>query len=179
MSGVFFDPSAILPAISITNPGANSVFVSPIDVPLQADAVSDTNNVRRVEFYDGTTLLGVVTNGPPFSLVWTNAGTGSHVVLAREIGVAGTAESSAVSIRVVSSSDLVLVSARLLSTGSLVLDALVPPGTAVRLDAISKIGPDAAWMPIATNTSGSNRIQFLLNDPANYPQRWYRLKALP
>ena len=34
-------------------------------------------------------------------------------------------------------------------------------------------------MPLMTNTSVTNQFQFLVTDPASYPQRFYRLTTLP
>ena len=69
------------PVISIVNPPDGTVFAAPGAVKLRA-AVSDADGlVTNVAFYNGSTLLGSVTN-PPFNLHWTNLAQGAYTVSA-------------------------------------------------------------------------------------------------
>jgi hypothetical protein len=63
------------PAIAITNPFPNEVFVTADDAPavVPINTVTfDNNGISNVKFYSGGTLLGVVT-APPFTFLWTNS----------------------------------------------------------------------------------------------------------
>src|SRR5262249_22488005 len=92
LSGVFFDPSPSLATISISSPQEGDVILMPTNLVLVADAVGDPNNVDHVEFYDGAVLLGAVTGPPPYRLLWSTPSRGVHRVTAREVGLAGVAQ---------------------------------------------------------------------------------------
>jgi len=65
-----------LPTVSLTNP-VERRFMARAQIPLGA-AVSDIDGfVRRVEFYQGTNLLGVRTSAP-YTMLWTNVGVGQY-----------------------------------------------------------------------------------------------------
>ncbi|PYJ08392.1 MAG: hypothetical protein DME25_01655, partial [Verrucomicrobia bacterium] len=72
-----------------------------------------------------------------------------------------------------------LLATSLLADESLQLTAMGPAGTPLRLEAATELGAGAVWMPLMTNTSVTNQFQFLVTDPASYPQRFYRLTTLP
>jgi hypothetical protein len=179
VSGVFFDPSASMPTITITNPIAGAIFTSPTNLSIAADAVADANNVTRVDFYDGTILLGSVTNGPPYVFQWNNPPLGGRFVLAREVGPAGTVDSVAVRLNVVATNSVCFLNTTYLPDGTAQFDVCGPPGTTMRLDASFVLGPNAAWTPVQTNSSGAGRFSFLVTDPLIYPQRFYRIVPLP
>jgi hypothetical protein len=179
VSGIFFDPTPVLPSITITSPNMGDVFVAPATITIRADAAADTNNVQRIDFYDGPTLLGSTSKGPPFTFVWDDASLGRRSLTAREVGPAGTADSVPVIINVVNSTDLTFIDARKSPEANLILDAFVPAGALVRLEASSGLEVNGTtWTPVATNTSGSNHIQFILPDPSIYTRRFYRMRIL-
>ena len=179
ISGIFFDASGILPAISITNPTAGSLFIVPTNIVITADASWDTNNVSRVDFYDGSTLLGSVSNQPPYAFCWTNAPLGSHSLTVSEVGPAGSAVSSSVSIFNTTSNYVGFLGPNLQSSGSIALDALAATVNTLRLDASFSAGTDAIWVPLLTNYSANHLFHFEVWDPTNYPQRYYRLTPMP
>ena len=77
------------PFVSITNLTNNAVFQSPATIPLNASASDVDGTVSKVEFFDGMTKLGEVTNAP-FNFLWTNAAVGSHSITARATDNRGT-----------------------------------------------------------------------------------------
>jgi hypothetical protein len=82
-------------------------------------------------------------------------------------------------INVVNSTDLTFIDARKSPEANLILDAFVPAGALVRLEASSALEVNGTtWTPVATNTSGSNHIQFILPDPSIYTRRFYRMRIL-
>jgi hypothetical protein len=179
LSGIFLDPSPILPAISITNPAADSIYVMPADVSLTADAAADPNNVWRVDFYDGATLLGSTSNGPPYTYLWTNAPFGTHSLWASQIGPAGLTNSNPILITVFTPTSISIVSSALQPDGTLLLNAFAPPGKLLRLEAAGDAGPNANWIPLLSNTSAAYLFNLTLGDPTNYSRRFYRLVLLP
>jgi hypothetical protein len=87
------------PIVAITKPKNGAVILGPTDIKISAAAVDrDGGTVTRVEFFEGTTSLGVVTNIPvthitnnygvfpikntSFSLTWSNAPLGDYVLTA-------------------------------------------------------------------------------------------------
>jgi len=102
-------PTNLPPVVRIISPANGSIFPAPIDIPLVAFASDPGGPVTSVEFFDGTNSLGfaqpipmptpVTTNtaapgpgpepvltlfsGAVYSLVWSNAPVGNHVLTAQ------------------------------------------------------------------------------------------------
>ena len=178
-SGLFLDPSGRLPAIALTNPPPGTIFITPTNITLTADAGADTNNVTRVEFYAGSALLAALSNQPPYTFIWTNAPTGTFSLTAREVSPAGMVDSLRVQISVFASNAVNFLGTSFLPDGSVQFAALGPVGATLRLEATFSLGGDAVWMPVATNASGTEFFQFVVSDPTSYPQRFYRMVVLP
>ncbi len=72
------------PLVTLTNPvdGANLVFTNLASLQLAATASDPDGAVTNVEFYAGATWLGGVTT-PPYSLVWSNFGSGNYQLTAK------------------------------------------------------------------------------------------------
>lgn len=70
------------PLVAITLPVQNSAFISPASISIEASATDPDGNISKVEFYQGTTLLGEDTSYP-FSFLWTNAGAGTYQLKAK------------------------------------------------------------------------------------------------
>jgi hypothetical protein len=81
------------PTVSITAPAAGATVIGTTTVSASA---SDTEGVTRVDFYDGTALLGTDTT-TPFSYTWntTGAAAGSHTLQARAYDPTGNVGTSA------------------------------------------------------------------------------------
>jgi hypothetical protein len=71
-----------MPTVSITAPAAGSVFTAPASVTINATAADPDGSVTKVDFYQGTTLVGTDTS-TPFSFSWTNVGAGSYSLTAK------------------------------------------------------------------------------------------------
>ena len=70
------------PVVSITSPSTNASFVAPASsITINANATTSTGTISKVEFYNGTTLLGTDTSSP-YSYVWTNVAAGSYTITA-------------------------------------------------------------------------------------------------
>lgn len=91
------------PEVRIVTPGDGSVFLAPLDLPICAFASGFTDMVVSVEFFAGTTSLGVATNSPiepygdgswvpprfDFCIVWTNPPPGAYSLTAIATDVGG------------------------------------------------------------------------------------------
>jgi hypothetical protein len=58
------------PAVSLTAPAASAVFAAPATITLTANATDSDGSVTKVEFYQGTTLLGQALTAP-YTYTWT------------------------------------------------------------------------------------------------------------
>ena len=178
LSGIFFGGSALLPPITITSPPNGASFQNPTNIILSANAAPDSA-VTRVDFYQNTALIGSASGGPPYSLVWTNAPPGTLSLVARAVSAVVTTNSPPVNISVSPPYGFALAGTALLPDGRFQMSLVGTWGTAVRVDATTSLGPDAFWVPVLTNTSGSNQLQFVLDDPLNFPTRFYRAVTVP
>lgn len=67
--------------INITNPTNNSVFASPASLTISASASVAGGTISKVDFYNGTTLLGTTTTSP-YTYTWTNIVAGTYSITA-------------------------------------------------------------------------------------------------
>lgn len=88
------------PTVSITSPANNATFTAGATVSITATAADADGSVTKVEFYNGSTLLGTST-ASPYSYSWTSVAAGSYSLTAKATDNGGAATtSSAVSITV-------------------------------------------------------------------------------
>ena len=70
------------PAVSITSPVDGAIFPWKPTISITATATDSDGTVTRVEFRDGTTLVGQDSTAP-YSFTWRNVPVGNHVLTAR------------------------------------------------------------------------------------------------
>lgn len=70
------------PAVSITSPVDNTVFTNSASITIAASAADANGSVAKVEFYNGTQLLGT-DNSAPYSFTWTNVSGGKYTLTAK------------------------------------------------------------------------------------------------
>ena len=88
------------PSVSLTAPASGATFASGANVTVSANASDSDGTISQVEFFRGSTSLGVDTSSP-YSVTWSNAAAGSYslTAVARDNANA-TTTSSAVSVTV-------------------------------------------------------------------------------
>ncbi len=85
------------PSVSITSPASGATFTAPASITINASA-SDNGTITKVDFYQGTTLLGADT-AVPYSFNWTGVAASSYSLTAKATDNWGlTTTSSAVNI---------------------------------------------------------------------------------
>lgn len=90
--------SNVLPAISITSPLNNSSFTALAKIDLKVNATDVDGSVVKVDYFNGTTLIGTATSAP-FDFTWNNVSSGTYTILARATDNAGgLATSSAIQV---------------------------------------------------------------------------------
>ncbi|GAA3422757.1 hypothetical protein GCM10018952_77050 [Streptosporangium vulgare] len=70
------------PTVSVTGPAAGATFAAPATVPITANAADSDGTVSKVDFFNGTTLLGTDTTAP-YAYNWTGVAAGSYSLTAR------------------------------------------------------------------------------------------------
>ncbi len=84
---------ATLPTVAVTSPAEGASYVAPASMALAATA-SDPDGITRVEFFNGTTLIGTSTTSP-YGGSWTNVAAGSYTLTAKAYDSLGLATVSA------------------------------------------------------------------------------------
>ncbi len=105
-------PAPVVPfAVGFFYPANGQAFAAPANIYVHA-SVTDSNLVRFIQYFSGSSLIGMVSNttgvvltnttqGNPFSMIWNNVLAGSYALTAVAIDSAGkTATSAPVNITV-------------------------------------------------------------------------------
>ena len=79
------------PTVGLTSPTAGQTFTAPATVNFAATASDPDGTVARVEFLNGSTVLGSDSSSP-FTFSWTNVAAGSYSLSARAVDNAGAAK---------------------------------------------------------------------------------------
>jgi RHS repeat-associated protein len=85
------------PKVSLTAPKARAKLYAPATITLEAQASDKDSTIARVDFYQGSTLIGSTTNGgngTPYQITWPNVAAGSYSLMAVAIDDLGTASTS-------------------------------------------------------------------------------------
>lgn len=89
------------PTVAISSPAANASFTKGVTITLAAGAADADGTVSKVDWYDGSTLIGSAS-AAPYTLKWSGAATGTHTLTARATDNNGAVTpSAAVAIKVV------------------------------------------------------------------------------
>jgi pectate lyase len=117
-SGGTLPPTNNPPTVSITSPANGATFTAPASVTINATAADSDGTVSKVDFYQGTTLLGTDTSSP-YSYAWTNVAAGSYSLTAKATDNGGAATtSSTVNITVTAGGGVPAAPSSLVATGA-------------------------------------------------------------
>ena len=81
------------PTVTLALPDPNLPRYEPASYTLTATASDPDGTVTRVEFYQGTTLIGTAP-APPYSITWTNVAAGNYTLTARAVDDGGATATS-------------------------------------------------------------------------------------
>jgi hypothetical protein len=88
------------PVVTLTAPLNNAIYIAPASIIISANASDTDGTISKVEFYNGTTLLGTDA-ATPFTYSWTNVTVGSYTITAKAYdNVNAVTTSSSISIQV-------------------------------------------------------------------------------
>ena len=76
--------SNVPPTVSLTAPAATTVFAAPATINLTANATDSDGTIAKVEFFQGTTLLGQDLTAP-YTFTWTGVAGDSYTLTAKAI----------------------------------------------------------------------------------------------
>ena len=82
------------PTVSLSAPANNAVFAAPATITLSASATDALGRIVKVDFYQGTTLLGS-DSVAPYSVVWSNLPRGTFTLTVKATDNRGTVTASA------------------------------------------------------------------------------------
>jgi uncharacterized protein (DUF2141 family) len=82
------------PTVSITSPATNSTYNAPASISLTASATDADGTISKVEFFNGTTSIGSVTQSP-YTFIWSNVAAGTYSITAKATDNAGATTVSA------------------------------------------------------------------------------------
>jgi hypothetical protein len=77
-----------IPAVSLTSPSSNASFNAPANIVLRAAASTNYGSIIKVEFYNGSSLLGTSFSSP-YTYNWNNVVAGNYTLTAKAYGSAG------------------------------------------------------------------------------------------
>jgi regulation of enolase protein 1 (concanavalin A-like superfamily) len=86
-------PVNVPPSVSLTSPANGASYGAPAAIAMSASASDSDGSVAKVDFYNGTTLLGTDSSSP-YSFSWNNVGAGSYSLKAVATDNAGAATNS-------------------------------------------------------------------------------------
>jgi hypothetical protein len=128
------------PSVALTAPADGQVVQLPATLALTATATDADGSVARVEFYDGSTLLGLAT-ASPYTLLLTNPAAGVHDFRARAVDDLGGSQFSATAnVTVLSQAPLVAITSP--ADGTVYL-----PGSPVTVN-VAASDPDGAVVAV-------------------------------
>lgn len=84
---------AAAPQVSITSPAEGGTIAAGSDLVIAATAAEQGGSIAKVEFYDGSALLGTDTTSP-YSFTWTNVPSGDHTLTAKAYDATGASATS-------------------------------------------------------------------------------------
>ena len=146
------------PTVALTAPANNSTGNPGTPITLTATASDSDGTIANVQFFDGSTAIGAADTTAPFSVTWTPATTGVHMLSARATDDrGGTTTSAAVRVTInVSTSDTQPPTVTIVEPVALA-DNLTGTVT-FRADAVDNVGVthvefQVDGVPLATDTS--------------------------
>jgi hypothetical protein len=120
-NGVTNTVANIAPSINITSPITNTTYSNPSSIVLTATASDVDGSIVKVDFYNGTTLIGTDATAP-YSIPWTGMNAGAYAITAKATDNLGAVTTSAiVNITVLSCTALISSPSTSFCSGSSVL----------------------------------------------------------
>lgn len=75
-------PTNQTPSVFFTAPANNALYNAPASITFTTTATDPDGTVSKVEYYNGTTLLGSATTAP-YTFIWSNVAVGTYSIIAK------------------------------------------------------------------------------------------------
>ena len=82
------------PSVTLTAPANGATFTAPASIPISASASDADGTVARVEFYNGSTLIGTDASAP-YGMTWSSVPAGTYTLTATAVDNDGATRTSA------------------------------------------------------------------------------------
>ena len=160
------------PVISLGVSTNGTPFSAPATISLAASASDTDGTVTRVDFYEGTTLIGTATTGP-FSFAWNSVPSSSYSLTAKATdNIGATATSAPVSVTV--SPPMVFLRITPPTNGTAVLNVSGPTGRNLTIyDSLDLHD----WLPIVTVPNPTGALRFTNAAAGSFKSRFYKATA--
>lgn len=83
-----------VPTVSITSPANGATFTAPATISIAANASDADGSISQVEFFNGSTSLGI-DNTSPYAVTWSNVAQGNYTITAVATDNSGAKTTSA------------------------------------------------------------------------------------
>jgi endoglucanase len=154
------------PTVNLTAPAINSSFCQGTAITLTATAADADGTITKVDFYDGTILLGTAT-ASPYTYIWTTAGAATHTVTAKSTDNGGKYTTSAsISITVNAIPAAPDVTSTVAYCQGSTATQLTAIGTALKWYTVAAGGTGSASAPIPATTAAST-ISYYVSQTVN------------
>lgn len=165
------------PSITFTSPADGSIFTSPASFTFTYNATDpDTNgSISKVELYEGSTLLAVVTNAPFTAFPANNFKSGFHRYYLRaydDRGASATSNPLRIGIRPSQSNGTFTAT----GTRQFELGLVTTNSGSYRVEYSTNL---VNWTSLGSLESLSNSVYFSDTTVTNHPRRFYRAVKLP
>ena len=87
------------PTVALVTPANNSSACTGVPITISATATITSGSISKVDFYEGSTLLGS-DNSSPYSYVWSNPSSGVHTISATATSAATVISTTTASVTV-------------------------------------------------------------------------------
>ena len=85
--------SNLPPTVSLTSPASGTTLAALANMTITANASDSDGTISKVDFYQGTTLIGTDTTAP-YSIAWSNVSAGSYSLIAKATDNGGAVTTS-------------------------------------------------------------------------------------
>jgi Bacterial Ig domain len=79
--------------VSVTSPADRAIFTAPANIVIGAEASEGDRSVSRVDFYQGTNMIGSSAMAP-YCVTWSNVPAGNYSLTAKATDEQGTTTTS-------------------------------------------------------------------------------------
>lgn len=90
-------PGNLPPTVSIASPTSSDRFTAPANINITANASDADGTIARVEYYNGTSLLGTDSSAP-YTLAWNNVAAGSYQISVKAFDNLGASSTSSMTL---------------------------------------------------------------------------------